>query len=158
MQRQYTQQGPRGPRHSTSLGLSEHVEVALAYVLGGIALLAAIFAPGWVALIALGVICLMLGAGYVLEQNQVVRRHVAQSGLGAVVLSVVLFLLSFLKGVFGLIPLLGFFTSMVLGLIIVLLGWGIIVVWVCLTIYAFLHPEGRLPVIDTWLHRLGLTH
>src|SRR5260370_36090213 len=103
--------------NQTRLGLPERVESALIYALS---LLLGLVVPviGWVLAWLLG-----LGVFY-FEKNRTVRRHGLQSAFVFGTLSVLKALVGLLTIFLGGIPLLGFLTTAVLGL----LGW--VIFWV----------------------------
>ena len=103
------------PRTGTSLGWSERAERVLAYVI-----------PVVSGLFFLAV-----------EKNRSVRRHAWQSIMIFVPILIVWFILSFLHGLLGPIPILGFLLGGLFGLVAALVQWIGIALWVLLMLVAF---------------------
>jgi uncharacterized membrane protein len=116
----------------TTLGLDERVERVLAYSLG------------WLSGILL----------FVLEKNQNVRWHAAQSMIVFGALSVVIAGVSILKGVLAWVPLLSLLTNFGLGLLLSALWWVSLLLWIWLMVMAWLYPDYRLPFVSRWLRYL----
>ncbi|HEX6110560.1 MAG TPA: hypothetical protein VFZ02_14195 [Ktedonobacteraceae bacterium] len=135
-----------GSSHTT-LGLPERLERTLIYPLS---LLLGVFVPfiGWVLawLLCLGV--------FFVEKNRNVRRHALQSAFVFGSLSVLLAIVSFLKVVLGGILILGFLTTVVLGLLGWVIFWAMIILAVYLTIMAWFRPDYRLPYISNLIDRV----
>ena len=113
----------------TSLGMNERLERVLAY------------AFGWVSGLIL----------FFLEKNRNVRWHAAQSMVTFGTLSVLMFLVSLLKGFLAWIPLLGWLTSAGLGLLLSALWWVTVILWVWLMVMAFVREDYRLPIVSDWI-------
>ena len=113
----------------TSLGMNERLERVLAY------------AFGWVSGLIL----------FFLEKNRNVRWHAAQSMVTFGLLSIVMFVVSLLKGFLAWIPLLGWLTSAGLGLLLSALWWVTIILWVWLMVMAFVREDYRLPIVSGWI-------
>ena len=125
----------------TTLGLPERWERALIYPLS---LLAGLFIPlGWL----LGLLV------FFIEKNRNVRWHALQAATTFGLLSILLFVVNLLKGVLGLIPLLGFFTTFGLGLLGLVIWWAMIILAIYLTIMAWYRPNYRLPFVSTLIDR-----
>ncbi|GCF09348.1 DUF4870 domain-containing protein [Dictyobacter arantiisoli] len=116
----------------TTLGLNERIERVLAYSLF------------WVS----GIVLLLI------EKNQNVRWHALQSVLIFGTLSLLIFAVSMLDMTLSWIPLLGWFTSFGLGLLLRILWWTFFIAWIWLLVMAWLHPRYRLPLIHEWFHKL----
>jgi uncharacterized membrane protein len=130
----------------TRLGLPERVESALIYPLS---LLLGLFVPviGWVLAWLLG-----LGVFY-FERNRNVRRHGLQSAFVFGTLSVLRAVVGLLAVFLGGIPLLGFLTTAVLGLLGWVILWVMIILAVFLTIMTFMRSDYRLPYISSLIDR-----
>lgn len=115
----------------TTLGLDERVERVLAY------------AFGWLSGLIL----------FFVEKNRTVRWHAAQSMVTFGTLSLIIFAVNMLKGMLGWIPILGYFTSFGLGLLISVLWWATVLLWVWLMAMAWMRPDYRLPYISDWVSR-----
>jgi uncharacterized membrane protein len=113
----------------TTLGMNERLERVLAY------------AFGWVSGIIL----------FFLEKNRNVRWHAAQSMVTFGTLSIIIFVVSLLKGFLAWIPILGWLTSAALGLLISALWWVVVILWVWLMIMAFVQEDYRLPIVSGWV-------
>lgn len=113
----------------TSLGMNERLERVLAY------------AFGWVSGLIL----------FFLEKNRNVRWHAAQSMVTFGILSILMFLVSLLKGFLAWIPLLGWLTSAGLGLLLSALWWVTVILWVWLMVMAFVREDYRLPIVSDWI-------
>jgi uncharacterized membrane protein len=125
----------------TTLGLPERWERTLIYPLS---LLAGLFIPlGWL----LGLLV------FFIEKNRNVRWHALQAATTFGSLSILLFVVTLLKGVLGWIPLLGFFTTFGLGLLGLVVWWAMIILAIYLTIMAWYRPNYRLPFVSTLIDR-----
>ncbi len=113
----------------TTLGMDERLERVLAY------------AFGWFSGIIL----------FFLEKNRNVRWHAAQSMVTFGTLSIIIFVVSLLKGFLAWIPILGWLTSAALGLLISALWWVVVILWVWLMIMAFVQEDYRLPIVSGWV-------
>lgn len=113
----------------TSLGMNERLERVLAY------------AFGWVSGLIL----------FFLEKNRNVRWHAAQSMVTFGILSILMFLVSLLKGFLAWIPLLGWLTSAGLGLLLSALWWVTVILWIWLMVMAFVREDYRLPIVSDWI-------
>ena len=113
----------------TTLGMDERLERVLAY------------AFGWFSGIIL----------FFLEKNRNVRWHAAQSMVTFGTLSIIIFVVSLLKGFLAWIPILGWLTSAALGLLISALWWVTVILWVWLMIMAFVQEDYRLPIVGNWV-------
>jgi uncharacterized membrane protein len=133
--------------NQTRLGLPERVESALIYPLS---LLLGLVVPviGWVLAWLLG-----LGVFY-FEKNRTVRRHGLQSAFVFGTLSVLKALVGLLTIFLGGIPLLGFLTTAVLGLLGWVIFWVMIILAIFLTVMAFMRPDYRLPFISNLIDRM----
>jgi uncharacterized membrane protein len=133
--------------NQTRLGLPERVESALIYPLS---LLLGLLVPviGWVLAWLLG-----LGVFY-FEKNRTVRRHGLQSAFVFGTLSVLKALVGLLTIFLGGIPLLGFLTTAVLGLLGWVIFWVMIILAIFLTVMAFMRPDYRLPFISNLIDRM----
>ncbi len=113
----------------TTLGLDERLERVLAY---------AFF---WVSGVLL----------FLVERNRTVRWHAAQSMVTFGTLFLLMFLVNLLSGFLAWIPLLGWFTTFGLGLLIRALWWVILILWVWLMGMAWFRPNYRLPIVSDWI-------
>ena len=114
---------------ATTLGLSERLERVLAYVFfcfSGIVL-------------------------FVFEKNRAVRWHAMQSMLTFGTLFVLMFMVSMLRGILGIIPLLSYLTNFGLGLLWWILWVVTIMLWLWLMFMAMVRPDYRLPFIGKWV-------
>ncbi len=117
----------------TSLGMNPRLERVLAY---------AFF---WVS----GIILFFLE-----RKDRSVRWHAAQSMVTFGLLFLLVFGVSMLSNFLGWIPILGWFSTMVLGFLLRALGWIIGILWVWLMINAWFKPDYRLPLIGDWIRYL----
>ena len=114
---------------ATTLGLSERLERVLAYVFfcfSGIVL-------------------------FVFEKNRAVRWHAMQSMLTFGTLFMLMFVVSMLRGILGIIPLLSHLTNFGLGLLWWMLWVVTIMLWLWLMFMAMVRPDYRLPFIGKWV-------
>lgn len=116
----------------TSIGLSERLESVLTYVLGWFSGLIFFF----------------------FEKNRTVRWHAAQSIVTFGTLSIIFFIVNLLNVILGHIPILGWLTGAVLGLLLGILGWVIGILWIGLIILVALNPNFRLPFFSNWADKL----
>ena len=114
----------------TSLGLSERLERVLAYLF-----------------LWLGALILFL----LERKNQNVQWHAKQSLAVFGPLSILLFLVKFIAGILGFIPIIGGFFGLVLGFLSTIIIWVIVILAVWLIIMAWFRPTYRLPFISSWL-------
>jgi uncharacterized membrane protein len=112
--------GPRDYSDTTSLGIDARWERVLCYV--GL----------WVS----GLIMLVLE-----RRNENVRQHAKQSVVIFGSLSVLAWVLSFFGGMFGWIPILGFFFGVGFGLIHGLVILAIVALWVLFMVLALVSPR-----------------
>ena len=126
---------------ATTFGLSEQLERVSLYLINLLASILALFSwllPfGW--LVSLVV--------FFIEKNRNVRWHALQSAVVFGSLSIVYMLVVFLKWLLGGIWVLGFFTSLGLGLLASVIVWVMILMAVWLTVMAFFRPGYRLPFV-----------
>jgi uncharacterized membrane protein len=115
----------------TSLGLSERLERVLAY-----------FPFLWVN----GLILFLLE-----RKNQNVQWHAKQSMAVFGPLCILWWLVGFLGGILSHIPLIGFLFGLALGFLSTIILWVIIILAVWLIIMAWLKPNYRLPFVSNWL-------
>ncbi len=119
----------------TSLGLNIRLERMLTY------------AFGWLSGIVL----------FFVERNRSVRWHAAQSMVTFGTLSIIMLVVSILKGLLGYIPLLSVLTNFGLGLLLSILWWAVVILWVWLIAMAGLQSENgsdyRLPFVSNWVSR-----
>ena len=113
----------------TTLGLSERLERVLAYMF----------------------FCFSGMVLFVFEKNRAVRWHAVQSMLTFGTLFVLMFVVSMLRGILGIIPLLGFLTNFGLGLLLSMLQVVTIMLWLWLMFMAMVRPDYRLPFIGQWV-------
>ena len=113
----------------TTLGLDERLERVLAY------------AFGWVSGIIL----------FFLERNRNVRWHAAQSMVTFGTLSILMFAVSMLRNFLAWLPLIGWLTSVGLGLLLSALWWVMVILWVWLMVMAFVKEDYRLPIVGDWV-------
>ncbi len=116
-------------KRMTTVGLDERLERVLAY---------AFF---WVSGLVL----------FLVEKNRTVRWHAAQSMVTFGTLFLLMFLVNLLSSFLAWIPLLGWFTTFGLGLLIRALWWVIIILWVWLMAMAWFRPNYRLPIVSNWI-------
>src|SRR5258708_37696005 len=115
-------------RSRTTLGLDERLERVLAYSLG------------WLSGLIL----------FFLEKDRTVRWHAAQSMVTFGTLSLLMFVVSVLRGIFGHIFLLSLLTNFGLGLLLNILWWAVVILWVWLMAMAWMRPDYRLPFVSNW--------
>jgi uncharacterized membrane protein len=113
----------------TSLGLDVRVERVLAY------------AFGWVSGIIL----------FFFEKNRNVRWHAAQSMVTFGSLSILMLVVSMLRGYLAWIPIIGWIATAGLGLLLSILGWVFGILWVWLIIMAIVREDYRLPIVGDWI-------
>jgi uncharacterized membrane protein len=114
---------------TTTLGLSERLERVLAYLFfcfSGILL-------------------------FIFEKNRNVRWHAMQSTLTFGTLFVLMFAVSTLKSILGIIPLLSWLTNFGLGLLFSILQVVTLVLWLWLMFMALVRSDYRLPFIGKWV-------
>ena len=114
---------------TTSLGLSERLECALAY------------AFIWVSGLIL----------FFTEKNRNVRTHALQSMIVFGSLSLLMFGVTMLRNLLGWIPLLNLLTNFGLNLLLDILGWTMGLAWVGLILLAFFQPDYHLPFLRKWV-------
>ncbi len=114
---------------ATTLGLSERFERVLAYMF----------------------FCFSGVVLFIFEKNRTVRWHAIQSMLTFGTLFILMFAVSVLKGVLGIIPLLSFLTNFGLGLLLGMLQVVTIMLWLWLMFMAVVRPNYRLPFIGKWV-------
>jgi len=88
---------------------------------------------------------------FIFEKNRNVRWHAVQSMLTFGTLFVVMFVVSTLSHILGIIPLLGWLTTFGLGLLFSMLEIVTIFLWLWLMFMALVRPDYRLPFIGKWL-------
>jgi uncharacterized membrane protein len=110
-------------RKVTTLGLQERTERLLAYMFF------------WVS----GIFFLIF------EKNRNVRWHALQSTIVFGVLFLCMFVVSMLKAMLSIIPILGLVTGLGLTLLFNILLWVTILLWLWLMLMALLRPNYRLP-------------
>lgn len=113
----------------TELGLSPNIEGVLAYVLG--------FVSGLVLL--------------VLEDNEYVRYHAAQSVVYSVALIALFVALSLVGIVLGFIPVVGGLLGTLVGLVELVVRLGAFVGWLFLMYQAYSGERYRLPVLGAYV-------
>ena len=116
-------------QRATTLGLSERFERVLAYMFfcfSGIVL-------------------------FIFEKNRNVRWHAMQSMLTFGTLFTLMFVVSALKNILGIIPLLGLLTTFGLGLLFHILEIITIFLWLWLMAMALIRPDYRLPFVGKWV-------
>jgi uncharacterized membrane protein len=114
---------------ATTLGFSERLERVFAYLF----------------------FCFSGVALFIFEKNRNVRWHAMQSMLTFGTLFVLMFVVSMLRGILGIIPLLGFLTNFGLGLLFSMLQVVTIMLWLWLMFMAMVRPDYRLPFIGKWV-------
>ncbi len=114
----------------TSLGLNERLERVLAYPLG------------WIT----GLILFLLE-----RKNQNVQWHAKQSMAVFGPLSIIYFLVGLLSAILGKIIFIGGFFTLILGFVSSIIFWVMIVLAIWLMIMAWFRPTYRLPFISSWL-------
>ena len=116
----------------TTLGLDERLERVLAYLLF------------WVS----GLLLLLF------EKNRNVRWHAAQSLVTFGTLSLLMFVVTMLRGMLAWVPFLSTLTNFGLDLLLNILWWTWIILWVWLMAMAWTRPDYRLPFISQWVQRI----
>jgi uncharacterized membrane protein len=119
-------------QRATTLGLSERFERVLAYMF----------------------FCFSGVALFILEKNRNVRWHAIQSMITFGTLFVLMFVVSTLRHILGIIPLLGLLTSFGLDLLFHILGIVTIFLWLWLMCMAVVRPDYRLPFMSKWIRLL----
>jgi uncharacterized membrane protein len=119
-------------QRTTTLGLSERFERVLAYMF----------------------FCFSGVVLFTLEKNRNVRWHAIQSMITFGTLFVLMFVVSTLRHILGIIPLLGLLTSFGLGLLFNMLEIMTIALWLWLMAMAVVRPDYRLPFISKWVRLL----
>lgn len=117
----------------TTLGLDERVARVLSYAFGWLSGLILFFA----------------------EKNQSVHWHAAQSILTFGTLSLLMLVVSLLKGFLHPIPVLSILTDAGLGLLFSVLVWVSIGLWLWLMLMAWLRPDYRLPIVSEFVRYLA---
>jgi uncharacterized membrane protein len=116
-------------QRTTTLGFSERFERVLAYTFfcfSGIIL-------------------------FIFEKNRNVRWHAMQSMLTFGTLFVLMFVVSTLKKILGIIPLLSWLTNFGLGLLFSILQVVTLGLWLWLMFMALVRPNYRLPFVGKWV-------
>lgn len=119
-------------QRATTLGLSERFERVLAYMF----------------------FCFSGVVLFMFEKNRTVRWHAIQSIITFGTLFVLMFVVSTLRHILGIIPLLGLLTNFGLGLLFNILGIVTIFLWLWLMFMAVVQPHYRLPFIGKWVRLL----
>jgi uncharacterized membrane protein len=88
---------------------------------------------------------------FIFEKNRNVRWHAIQSMLTFGTLFVLMFAVSMLRGILGIIPLLSYLTNFGLGLLLSMLQVVTILLWLWLMVMAMVRPDYRLPFIGKWV-------
>lgn len=114
---------------ATTLGLSERLERVLAYMF----------------------FCFSGVVLFIFEKNRNVRWHAMQSMLTFSTLFVLMFVVSMLRGILGIIPLLSYLTNFGLGLLFSMLQVVTVMLWLWLMVMAMVRPDYRLPFIGKWV-------
>ena len=114
---------------ATTLGLSERLERVLAYMF----------------------FCFSGVVLFIFEKNRNVRWHAMQSMLTFGVLFVLMFVVSMLRGILGIIPLLSYLTNFGLGLLFSMLQVITVMLWLWLMFMAMVRPDYRLPFMGKWV-------
>src|SRR5712692_163957 len=110
----------------TTLGLNERLERVLAY------------AVGWLSGLLL----------FIFEKNRSVRWHAVQSMITFGAMSLLMLIVSVLRGFLHMIPLLNLLTDAGLGLLLSIFWWVTVGLWLWLMIMAWFKPDYRLPVVS----------
>jgi uncharacterized membrane protein len=121
-------------RRVTTLGLGERLERVLAY---------AFF---WIS----GIVLLLF------EKNRNVRWHALQSIVTFGTLSLLVMIITILRGLLEPIPLLGLLIGFGLGLLLNILWWTWFILWIWLMVMAWIRPDYRLPFIHKWMRYFSL--
>ena len=116
----------------TTLGLDERLERVLAYLLF------------WVSGLLL----------FLFEKNRNVRWHAAQSLVTFGTLSLLMFVVTMLRGMLAWVPFLSTLTNFGLDLLLNIMWWTWIILWVWLMAMAWTRPDYRLPFISQWVQRI----
>lgn len=126
---------------ATTFGLDERLERVLVYA---ISVVVGLFYPlAWLP----GLIV------YFVEKNRNVRWHGLQAAAVFGTLSILLALVNLVRWLLHGIPLLGFFTSIGLGLLGGIVWWVMILLGIWLVIMVWFRPAYRLPFIGSLLNR-----
>jgi len=113
----------------TTLGLDERLERVLAY------------AVGWLSGLLL----------FIFEKNRSVRWHAVQSMITFGAMSLLMLVVSVLRGFLHMIPLLNLLTDAGLGLLLSIFWWVTVGLWLWLMIMAWFKPDYRLPVVSEFV-------
>ena len=116
-------------QRATTLGLSERFERVLAYMF----------------------FCFSGVVLFIFEKNRNVRWHAMQSMLTFGTLFVPMFVVSALRGILGIIPLLSLLTNFGLGLLFSILEVLTLFLWLWLMFMAMVQSDYRLPFIGKWV-------
>jgi uncharacterized membrane protein len=117
---------------ATTLGLSERFERVLAYMF----------------------FCFSGVVLFVFEKNRTVRWHAIQSMLTFGPLFILMFVVSMLRSILGIVPLLSYLTNFGLDLLFHMLGAVTFMLWLWLMFMAIVRPGYRLPFIGKWVRLL----
>ncbi len=117
---------------ATTLGLSERFERVLAYMF----------------------FCFSGVVLFIFEKNRTVRWHAIQSMLTFGFLFILMFVVSMLRSILGIIPLLSYLTNFGLGLLLSMLQVVTVMLWLWLMGMAIVRPGYRLPFIGKWVRLL----
>jgi uncharacterized membrane protein len=118
----------------TTLGIPERWERVLCYALG------------WLS----GIVLLIVE-----QRNHNVRRHAAQSMIVFGTLSILLWIVGLLHGLFGAIPLIGFLFGFGFGFLSVALWFVTVAAWLLLMLMAYARPDFFLPLGRRYERLLG---
>jgi uncharacterized membrane protein len=130
----------------TTIGLPERLERTLIYPL---ILLAGLYIPviGWLVALLLGL------AVFFIEKNRNVRLHALQAATTFGLLSILYAVVILVKSLLGTVPLLGFLTTVGLGLLASVIWWVMIILVVYLVIMVWFRPTYRLPFVGNLIAR-----
>lgn len=130
----------------TTIGLPERLERTLIYPL---ILLAGLYIPviGWLIALLLGL------AVFFIEKNRNVRLHALQAATTFGLLSILYAVVILVKSLLGAVPLLGFLTTVGLGLLASVIWWVMIILAVYLMIMVWFRPTYRLPFVGNLIAR-----
>ncbi len=130
----------------TTIGLPERLERTLIYPL---ILLAGLYIPviGWLIALLLGL------AVFFIEKNRNVRLHALQAATTFGLLSILYAVVNLVKSLLGAVPLLGFLTTVGLGLLASVIWWVMIILAVYLIIMVWFRPTYRLPFVGNLIAR-----
>ena len=130
----------------TTIGLPERLERTLIYPL---ILLAGLYIPviGWLVALLLGL------AVFFIEKNRNVRFHALQAATTFGLLSILYAVVNLVKSLLGAVPLLGFLTTVGLGLLASVIWWVMIILAVYLIIMVWFRPAYRLPFVGNLIAR-----